>query len=179
MHTFKVFKKTTRFKKFSKGITLFVRRKNIKRRLKSSLIFNTVVSASWLRSYLCAKRFFVAYQAMYTTQFIATLSSVNFSYNKKSPNALTYSYMSTTKNNPFAYCGNSRTLSQLSKLNDKTVNSILIGTDLYNANSVQKANVLAASTISILNSLSVNYLNRLIKEIRKVITLLTLLSSLK
>ena len=87
LKTFKVFRKTTRFKKFNKGITLMVRKKYAKRKYKTIWLFLTYTTHAWTSHYLQSKqfeRFFQslglfnakAYSSDYDVFRISTLSSV-------------------------------------------------------------------------------------------------------
>jgi hypothetical protein len=61
---FKVFRKTTRFKKFNKGITLMVRKKYAKRKYQTTWLFLTYVTEAWTRHYLNSRQFERFYQAL-------------------------------------------------------------------------------------------------------------------
>jgi len=179
MHTFKVFKKTTRFKKFSKGITSFVRRKNIKRKVKSSLIFSAIISAAWLKAYLYIKRSLLARQAMYTTQFIVTVPSSKFTYNKNSSTPLTYNYTLLSKHQlPYYFSGYSQ-LSHVNKINSKSINSVYLGSTSYNADTVAKISPGLTSLVPTFGQLATAQVLRFIKEVRKIIIYLAALHSFK
>jgi len=64
LKTFKVFRKTTRFKKFNKGITLMVRKKYAKRKYKTTWLFLTYTTRSWTSHYLKARQFERFFQSL-------------------------------------------------------------------------------------------------------------------
>jgi len=61
---FKVFRKTTRFKKFNKGITLMVRKKYARRKYQTTWLFLTYVTEAWTRQYLNSRQFERFYQSL-------------------------------------------------------------------------------------------------------------------
>lgn len=179
MHTFKVFKKTTRFKKFSKGITSFVRRKNIKRKIKSSLIFSAIISAAWLKAYLYTKRSLLARQAMHTTQFIVTVPSNGFTYSKKSSVPLTYNYTLINKLQLPFYFGGYSQLSHINKIIDKGVNNVYLDATSYSAVTVAKMHPGLTSLVPTFSQLVTTQALRFIKEVRRIIIYLVVLHSIK
>ena len=64
LKTFKVFRKTTRFKKFNKGITLMVRKKYAKRKYKTTWLFLTYTTQAWTSHYLKARQFERFFQSL-------------------------------------------------------------------------------------------------------------------
>ena len=74
-HRFKVFRKTTKFKKFNRGLIDFVRRKNIKRKKSFNYISFSYISSSWSKSYLQLRSLSRFYQAFNTNNY--TFSSLN------------------------------------------------------------------------------------------------------
>lgn len=76
-HSFKVFKKTTFFRKYSRGITSFVRRKNILRKRKTNNVILTFIASSWVRFYLRLRRICRYAQTKYVLRIAKSLSSVD------------------------------------------------------------------------------------------------------
>ena len=68
---FKVFRKTTRFKKYNRGITRMVRRKYMKRKRKSTLLFAYYITKSWVQSYLKLRQFERFYQSFGSSQVLS------------------------------------------------------------------------------------------------------------
>jgi len=64
LKTFKVFRKTTRFKKFNKGITLMVRKKYAKRKYKTTWLFLTYTTQAWTSHYLKSRQFERFFQSL-------------------------------------------------------------------------------------------------------------------
>ena len=56
-HSFKVFRKTTRFRKYKLGLTRSVRRWYTRKRRKTSLYTNSHILYSWIRYYLKCRQF--------------------------------------------------------------------------------------------------------------------------
>ena len=63
-HTFKVFRKTTRFKRYSTGLSTVVRLKTMKITRKTEKITLSTFISSWSRIYLRSKQFYRYYQAI-------------------------------------------------------------------------------------------------------------------
>ena len=61
--SFKVFRKTTRFKKYNRGITKIVRRKYMTRKRKSTLLFAYYITKNWVYHYLKLRQFERFYQS--------------------------------------------------------------------------------------------------------------------
>jgi len=61
--SFKVFRKTTRFKKYSRGITKIVRRKYMTRKRKSTALFAYYITKDWVYHYLKLRQFERFYQS--------------------------------------------------------------------------------------------------------------------
>jgi len=76
-HSFKVFKKTTFFRKYSRGITSFVRRKNILRKRKTNNVVLTFIASSWVSFYLRLRRICRYSQSKYVLRIAKSLSSVD------------------------------------------------------------------------------------------------------
>jgi hypothetical protein len=68
---FKVFRKTTRFKKYNRGITRIVRRKYMKRKRKSSSLFAYYITKSWVQSYLKLRQFERFYQSFGSSRILS------------------------------------------------------------------------------------------------------------
>ena len=81
-HTFKVFKKTTYFRKYNRGLTVFVRRKNILRKRKTNNIVLTFIASKWVSFYLRLRRIARYSQAKYTFRIANALSSIEAFTNK-------------------------------------------------------------------------------------------------
>jgi len=81
-HTFKVFKKTTYFRKYNRGLTVFVRRKNILRKRKTNNIVLTFIASKWVVFYLRLRRIARYAQAKYTFRIANALSSIEAFTNK-------------------------------------------------------------------------------------------------
>lgn len=64
LKTFKVFRKTTRFKKFNKGISLMVRKKYAKRKYKTTWLFLTYTTQAWTSHYLKSRQFERFFQSL-------------------------------------------------------------------------------------------------------------------
>jgi hypothetical protein len=75
-HTFKVFKKTTFFRKYNRGIASFVRRKNILRKRKTNNVILTFIASKWVSFYLRLRRLCRYAQAKYSLPIANSLSSV-------------------------------------------------------------------------------------------------------
>ena len=61
--SFKVFRKTTRFKKYNRGITKIVRRKYMTRKRKSTALFAYYITKDWVYHYLKLRQFERFYQS--------------------------------------------------------------------------------------------------------------------
>lgn len=61
--SFKVFRKTTRFKKYNRGITRIVRRKYMNRKRKSTSLFAYYITKDWVHHYLKLRQFERFYQS--------------------------------------------------------------------------------------------------------------------
>lgn len=61
--SFKVFRKTTRFKKYNRGITKIVRRKYMTRKRKSTSLFAYYITKDWVYHYLKLRQFERFYQS--------------------------------------------------------------------------------------------------------------------
>lgn len=81
-HTFKVFKKTTYFRKYNRGLTVFVRRKNILRKRKTNNIVLTFIASKWVVFYLRLRRIARYAQAKHTFRIANALSSIEAFTNK-------------------------------------------------------------------------------------------------
>jgi hypothetical protein len=64
LYTFKVFRMTTRFKKFNLGHTVFVRRKYSKRKHRANWVQMSYVTKSWSMFFLKNKQFVRFYQSL-------------------------------------------------------------------------------------------------------------------
>ena len=54
-HAFKIFRKSTKFKRFNRGLVDFVRRKNIRRKKSINYITLSYLSSNWAKHYLNSK----------------------------------------------------------------------------------------------------------------------------
>lgn len=77
-HTFKVFRATTRFKKWTVGLTRVVRKKYIRRKHLTTLMNLNYITNSWVSTYLKQRNFVRFYQGLglTATQLIAPISCV-------------------------------------------------------------------------------------------------------
>lgn len=82
-HAFKVFKKTTFFRKYNKGIASFVRRKNILRKRKTNNIILNYITTKWVTFYLRARRLYRYIQSSFIFSIARAIASVD-SFNSKS-----------------------------------------------------------------------------------------------
>lgn len=64
IHTFKVFKATTRFKKYNTGITKLVRRKNAIRKHKTNWLNFNFIIVKWVRFFIKYKQYVRFYQSL-------------------------------------------------------------------------------------------------------------------
>ena len=78
-HTFKVFRVTTRFRKYNVGLLRFVRRKNIKRKRNSSFLPVMAISVYWSKMYLHIRSI---------VRYSQDLSSSGLAYTAPSPQSL-------------------------------------------------------------------------------------------
>jgi hypothetical protein len=84
LHTFKVFRVTTRFKKFSRGITRFVRKTIMKRKHRNNWLNMSYVIKQWIIIYLKQRQFvrFIQVFGMFqTTSFSITAIFFNKQFN--------------------------------------------------------------------------------------------------
>jgi hypothetical protein len=75
-HTFKVFRKSTKFKRFNRGLVDFVRRKNIKRKKSINYITLSYLSSNWSKYYLNLRSI---------TRFSQSTMTSNFTFESLSP----------------------------------------------------------------------------------------------
>jgi len=57
LYNFKVFRKTTRFKRYNKGVTVMVRRKYSRRKHRTNWLIMSYITAAWATHYLKARQF--------------------------------------------------------------------------------------------------------------------------
>jgi hypothetical protein len=77
LYHFKVFRKTTRFKKFNKGITCMVRKNYARRKHRTNWLVLSYITKSWVTSYLKMRQFERFYSALGRFQFDAFSSNVS------------------------------------------------------------------------------------------------------
>ena len=75
LYNFKVFRKTTRFKKFNKGITKMVRKNYARRKHRTNWLVLSYITKSWVLHYLRMRQFERFYSA--TGRFCITAFSCN------------------------------------------------------------------------------------------------------
>ena len=80
VYKFKIFKKTTKFKKYNKGLTKFIinRKKYILRKKKTSYAFLYNLSFWWTKSYMILRQSLRFFQMYNIFDFSLTLSNKNF-----------------------------------------------------------------------------------------------------
>jgi hypothetical protein len=78
-HSFKVFRKTTRFKKYRLGITKFVRKFYARKRRRTSLYMNSHILYSWIHHYLRHRQFIRFTQSFGLVHTQGYLGSADFS----------------------------------------------------------------------------------------------------
>lgn len=78
-HSFKVFRKTTRFKKYRLGITKFVRKFYARKRRRTSLYMNSHILYSWIHHYLKHRQFIRFTQSFGLVYTQGYLGSADFS----------------------------------------------------------------------------------------------------
>ena len=71
LYHFKVFRKTTRFKKFNKGITRMVRKNYARRKHRTNWLVLSYITKSWVTNYLKMRQFERFYSALGRFQFNA------------------------------------------------------------------------------------------------------------
>jgi len=71
LYHFKVFRKTTRFKKFNKGITRMVRKNYARRKHRTNWLILSYITKSWVTNYLKMRQFERFYSALGRFQFAA------------------------------------------------------------------------------------------------------------
>jgi hypothetical protein len=69
LYHFKVFRKTTRFKKFNKGITRMVRKNYSRRKHRTNWLVLSYITKSWVTNYLKMRQFERFYSALGRFQF--------------------------------------------------------------------------------------------------------------
>ena len=74
-HAFKVFRKSTKFKRFNRGLVDFVRRKNIKRKKSINYVTLSYLSSNWSKYYLNSKSIVRFSQSILSSKF--TFDSLN------------------------------------------------------------------------------------------------------
>jgi hypothetical protein len=74
-HAFKVFRKSTKFKRFNRGLVDFVRRKNIKRKKSINYITLSYLSSNWAKYYLNSRSIVRFSQSILSSKF--TFESLN------------------------------------------------------------------------------------------------------
>ena len=77
LYHFKVFRKTTRFKKFNKGITRMVRKNYARRKHRTNWLVLSYITKSWVSNYLKMRQFERFYSALGRFQFSAFSSNFN------------------------------------------------------------------------------------------------------
>jgi hypothetical protein len=77
LYHFKVFRKTTRFKKFNKGITRMVRKNYARRKHRTNWLILSYITKSWVTSYLKMRQFERFYSALGRFQFDAFSPNFN------------------------------------------------------------------------------------------------------
>ena len=77
LYHFKVFRKTTRFKKFNKGITKMVRKNYARRKHRTNWLVLSHVSKFWALSYLKMRQFERFFSSLSQTSFRAFSADVN------------------------------------------------------------------------------------------------------
>lgn len=77
LYQFKVFRKTTRFKKFNRGITKMVRKKYARRKHRTNWLVLSHVSKFWALSYLKMRQFERFFSSLSQTGFRAFSADVN------------------------------------------------------------------------------------------------------
>ena len=75
-HAFKVFRKSTKFKRFNRGLVDFVRRKNIKRKKSLNYITLSYLSSNWAKYYLNSRSI---------TRFSQSVLLSNFTFESLNP----------------------------------------------------------------------------------------------
>ena len=118
-------------------------------------------------------------QAMYTSQLIATTPSNNFSYSKTSSINFSYNYISVHKKRLPTYFNDCAQLSQVNNTTNNNVNSYYLDNVAYEANSLTKTSSRAPLFMNNFILLNNNHSLRFVKEVRKIITLLTLFRAFK
>lgn len=90
IHRFKVFKKTTKFKRYNRGLTRFIinRKKYILRKKRTSLQFQFNLSVCWTKYYFFLRNYNRFLQALSTLNITLTLSSKLFYKKVVNKNAL-------------------------------------------------------------------------------------------
>jgi hypothetical protein len=68
-HAFKVFRKSTKFKRFNRGLVDFVRRKNIKRKKSINYITLSYLSSNWAKYYLNSRSIARFSQSILSSRF--------------------------------------------------------------------------------------------------------------
>jgi len=77
-HRFKVFRATTRFKRFNIGLTRVVRRLNFRQKRRTNFLALSYITASWLNFFLKSRQFYRFVQAYGTFTLNAYSASVYF-----------------------------------------------------------------------------------------------------
>jgi hypothetical protein len=77
LYNFKVFRKTTRFKRYNKGITVMVRRKYARRKHRMNWLVLSHITCAWATNYARARQFERFYSSLGCTNTSAFSSSVN------------------------------------------------------------------------------------------------------
>lgn len=84
LYNFKVFRKTTRFKKFNRGITCMVRKNYARRKHRTNWLIMSYITKSWVLNYLKARQFERFYSALGRFTFNVFSADVNVFYTKLS-----------------------------------------------------------------------------------------------
>jgi hypothetical protein len=77
LYHFKVFRKTTRFKKFNKGITCMVRKNYARRKHRTNWLVLSYITKSWVTNYLKMRQFERFYSTLGRFQFDAFSTNFN------------------------------------------------------------------------------------------------------
>ena len=144
-HRFKVFRKSTKFKKFNRGLIDFVRRKNIKRKKYINYITLSYLSSDWSKNYLNQRSIL---------RFSQSINAHNYSLDSLQPNILIKLSKKFTFTNGF-HATSIPSKIALSTLNNLKLFNIYLQNTNFSRNTITSLNTFDSNTDN-LNSLGLS-----------------------
>lgn len=144
-HRFKIFRKSTKFKKFNRGLIDFVRRKNIKRKKYINYITLSYLSSDWSKNYLNQRSIL---------RFSQALNMHNYSLDSLQPNILIKLSKKFTFTNGF-HAASTPSKRALSTINSLKLFNIYLQNTNFSRNTITSLNTFDSNTDN-LNSLGLS-----------------------